>query len=308
PVHVQRFGDDVLHPLTGAEGRVRILEDDLQFPPALPQRTTAKAEQVDAVEPHGAARGFGQTQQHPAGGGFAAAGFAHQRQGFPGGKVEADAIDGLHQHAARGGEMLGQALDGEQRPVVRGLTARNAGGMDAADVAAKPAHARAQQAARAWPAGSNAGSCSRQTSRTSAQRGLNRQPVGMAWAGGTVPSIVRSRCSRVSSDGIERSRPRVYGCWGSANSQRTGACSTTLPAYITTTSSTRSATTPRSWVIRMMAVPSSPCRRRSRSRICAWIVTSRAVVGSSAISSFGSQASAMPMTARCRMPPDNWCG
>ena len=44
------------------------------------------------------------------------------------------------------------------------------------------------------------------------------------------------------------------------------------------------------------------------SRICFWIVTSSAVVGSSAISSFGSHASAMAIMTRWRMPPENWCG
>ena len=47
---------------------------------------------------------------------------------------------------------------------------------------------------------------------------------------------------------------------------------------------------------------------RIRSRIWAWMVTSSAVVGSSAISSSGSQASAMAIITRCRMPPENWCG
>ena len=51
-------------------------------------------------------------------------------------------------------------------------------------------------------------------------------------------------------------------------------------------------------------------RRRSSisSRICFWIVTSSAVVGSSAMSSFGSQASAIAIITRWRMPPENWCG
>ena len=44
------------------------------------------------------------------------------------------------------------------------------------------------------------------------------------------------------------------------------------------------------------------------SRICFWIVTSRAVVGSSAISSLGSHASAIAIITRCRIPPENWCG
>ena len=47
---------------------------------------------------------------------------------------------------------------------------------------------------------------------------------------------------------------------------------------------------------------------RIRSRICAWMVTSSAVVGSSAMSSLGSHESAMAIITRCRMPPESWCG
>ena len=47
---------------------------------------------------------------------------------------------------------------------------------------------------------------------------------------------------------------------------------------------------------------------RSTSRIPAWTVTSSAVVGSSAISTFGSQASAIAIITRWRMPPESWCG
>ena len=45
-----------------------------------------------------------------------------------------------------------------------------------------------------------------------------------------------------------------------------------------------------------------------RSRTCAWIVTSRAVVGSSAMMSFGLQANAMAMIILWRMPPENSWG
>ena len=51
-----------------------------------------------------------------------------------------------------------------------------------------------------------------------------------------------------------------------------------------------------------------PDRLSQGSRIWAWIVTSRAVVGSSAMSSFGSHESAMAIIARWRIPPENWCG
>ena len=61
-------------------------------------------------------------------------------------------------------------------------------------------------------------------------------------------------------------------------------------------------------MIRITAMPNSSDRERISSRICAWMVTSSAVVGSSASSSFGSQASAMAIITRWRMPPENWCG
>ena len=59
-----------------------------------------------------------------------------------------------------------------------------------------------------------------------------------------------------------------------------------------------------------------PDQRRARlahqllhlGRICAWIVTSSAVVGSSATISSGRCSSAMAMATRWRMPPENWCG
>src|SRR5881397_1437802 len=65
---------------------------------------------------------------------------------------------------------------------------------------------------------------------------------------------------------------------------------------------------PRLCVIISMATPSRRERLFISSRICAWMVTSSAVVGSSARTSAGSQASAMAIIMRCRMPPLNWCG
>ena len=55
-------------------------------------------------------------------------------------------------------------------------------------------------------------------------------------------------------------------------------------------------------------MPRERCRSRSSSSTCACTVTSSAVVGSSAISSAGSQASAIAIITRCFMPPDNWNG
>ncbi len=75
-----------------------------------------------------------------------------------------------------------------------------------------------------------------------------------------------------------------------------------------TTRSAISATTPMSWVMRMMAVPVCFCRSLISSRICAWMVQSRAVVGSSAIRILGSHDIAIAIITRWRMPPDSSCG
>jgi hypothetical protein len=58
----------------------------------------------------------------------------------------------------------------------------------------------------------------------------------------------------------------------------------------------------------MIAVPSFSFSSSIKRRICAWIVTSRAVVGSSAISTRGLHDSAMAIITRWRMPPESWCG
>ena len=60
--------------------------------------------------------------------------------------------------------------------------------------------------------------------------------------------------------------------------------------------------------MRMIAACVSSRAARSTSTICAWIVTSRAVVGSSAMRTPGSFAIAIAIIARCRMPPENSCG
>ena len=100
----------------------------------------------------------------------------------------------------------------------------------------------------------------------------------------------------------------MYGCRGRAKRSGVVAASTTKPAYMTLMRLVIPATTPRSCVMRMTAVSSSAVSRWSSSSTWAWIVTSSAVVGSSAMRSLGSSASAMAIMTRCRMPPLNWCG
>ena len=113
------------------------------------------------------------------------------------------------------------------------------------------------------------------------------------------------RVSPVLRSGIAASSAAVYGCSGAANSASAPRSSTTWPAYITATRRAISATTPMLCVTSTSAMPRSFCSPRSRSRIWAWMVTSSAVVGSSAISSFGLQAIAIAIITRWFMPPDN---
>ena len=71
--------------------------------------------------------------------------------------------------------------------------------------------------------------------------------------------------SVVSSEIVERSSSRVYGCAGSANTSRAAPSSTILPAYMTATRSHASATMPRLCVISSSAV-SKFSRRSARMR------------------------------------------
>src|SRR5213594_483865 len=69
-----------------------------------------------------------------------------------------------------------------------------------------------------------------------------------------------------------------------------------------------SAMTLRSWEIKIIERSSSRLSRSRSSRICAWIMTSSAVTGSSAITIRGLHARAIAIITRCRMPPENSCG
>ena len=104
----------------------------------------------------------------------------------------------------------------------------------------------------------------------------------------------------------------MCGCRGFANSSSVLPVSTSFPRSITATRSAKLRTRLRSWVMSRIAIPVPPGRRLSSSwrsssslTIRARTVRSSAVVGSSAISSLGWQASAMAIIARWRCPPES---
>ena len=102
----------------------------------------------------------------------------------------------------------------------------------------------------------SAGSSCGQSEKTYGQRGWNGQPVGTRMRLGGLPAIGWRRSLRgVSSRGIDWRSPHVYGCWGVERIVASGPRSATRPAYMTATSSAVSATTPRSCVINMTAIP-----------------------------------------------------
>ncbi|OLF10730.1 hypothetical protein BLA60_15875 [Actinophytocola xinjiangensis] len=77
---------------------------------------------------------------------------------------------------------------------------------------------------------------------------------------------------------------------------------------MTTRSSATFAITRRSWLTSSNAVPSRSRRPAISASTRAWVVTSSAVVGSSAMISRGSPASAIAIITRWRWPPDSSCG
>ena len=77
------------------------------------------------------------------------------------------------------------------------------------------------------------------------------------------------------------------------------------PSFITRILFASAATTPRSWLTSKTDVCVSSAIRFRRSKICRCTVTSRAVVGSSAINSDGRHANAIASTIRCCCPPES---
>src|SRR6266404_7957342 len=263
----KRFGQRLLDGHARIERAVGILKNDLHRASLRAQRLRIEREQFLSVEPDLARSGFYQSQQQPAGRRLAAARFADQRQCFAASELEADAVDRLDdactapEKALLHRKVLDEIFHAQQRAV---------GALDHSGVAMFSCNG-ARQHADSCPLSRSmsGGSSCRQRSITNGQRGWKRQPVTGARGLGTWPSIAASRSCSMSSLGIEPSSPTVYGCCGSAKSAATVARSTMRPAYITTTSSSRSGTTPRSWVMRMIAVPVSSRSVRIRSSICA---------------------------------------
>ena len=101
---------------------------------------------------------------------------------------------------------------------------------------------------------------------------------------------------------------RVCSCFGEPITSALGPSSTIWPSYITAMRLQVAASTDRSWLIMIRPMSCSATSRESRSRTWAWTMTSRAVVGSSAMISRGEQARAIAIMTRCFCPPESSWG
>ena len=135
---------------------------------------------------------------------------------------------------------------------------------------------------------------------------MNFQPDGgLAGLGISPSSFWAFLLLSGSRGGIAKSSALVYGWLGLSKDFRVGEDSTSVPRDITATRSATWAITPRSWVMKRIAIQNPATRSFIRSSTCAWIVTSSAVVGSSAISNLGLVERAMAIITRCIIPPDS---
>ena len=98
---------------------------------------------------------------------------------------------------------------------------------------------------------------------------------------------------------------RVYAACGRVNTSSVGPVSTTSPLRMTYTRPAKRRTMPRSWVMKTTDIPELARSSSISARISAWMVTSRAVVGSSATRSSGAFAIAMAIITRWRWPPES---
>ena len=107
----------------------------------------------------------------------------------------------------------------------------------------------------------------------------------------------RNAAERSGAVGMAGEKQTRVGMHRRGNYLRYRSASTVWPAYITVTVSQSCATTPKSCVTNSMERSHSAARPRSSFRTCSCVVTSRAVVGSSARTSSAEDASAAAISS-----------
>ena len=167
---------------------------------------------------------------------------------------------------------------------------------------------RWQAARRPGATSFRAGWSVRQTSSAAGQRAREGTPGRQRGGSGGMPEICGSRRRRVAIDGMLAARPRRVRMERHPQQLRDRRLLRNAPGV---QHDRPLAQLPDdTQVVGDEQQGHAPVTHsaRSRSRIWAWTVTSSAVVGSSAMSTDGSQASAIAIITRWRMPPDSSCG
>ena len=293
-VDLERLADRLGDRLARIERRVRVLEDDLHVAAGVAQRRAVPSAVTSAPSSRTApAVGSTRRRTQPGHRRLARSGLAHQpeRLARRGSRSRRRRRPGPRRSSRRSTRAADrEVLAQTPRPTTsaappsvataalgRGSTAyRVRASRRASSSSARHAPDAARSVARRSTATGVLDARRLARARTGRRSG---SPTGHASGVGTCPGITLSGSPGGVVWGIDASSPAEYGWRGRAKIGSSGASSTTWPAYITTTRSQMSATTPRSWVTKTIAIPVSRCSTRSRSRICAWIVTSSAVGG-----------------------------
>src|SRR5581483_5936722 len=226
---VEPLADDPLHAPARIERAVGVLEHRLQRPAEAPPLVAAEARDIASTEEHAAGGRRGEPEQRAPERRLARAGLADDRQDLVPAHVEIDGVKRMQlpaAHASADPEALGDPLGRDQG--LAHLPPLVAATISPAAVLAAGA---AAQHATSWPDETAVRSGRRtHSSRTSGQRGANRQPGGGAARSGTWPAAAASAPRGRDRSGSAASSARVYGCAGASKIRSTGAVSTSWPA------------------------------------------------------------------------------
>ena len=213
------------------------------------------ARHVDTVEAHRALVGLDQPQHEPAGRGLPRAGLADQGERLAPLEREADVVDrgepvgGAPERVALGREPLREALDLERGSHLHAGTTMPR----QLELVGAAGSARSTS-----PRRSSGGTNRRRTGRAAkcGQRGWKRHPAALARRGHVARDVDEAAALTDRRD-RRRADPTCTGGGAARRRLRRSPARPPGPAYITTTRSAISAMTPRSWLMKRMAIPVS---------------------------------------------------
>src|SRR2546423_8452416 len=207
-VDEKAFAHDLPHGHARVQRTVRILEDDLHFPPDLVQLLFVRLEDAPPLEKRLTRRGRDQPQDRARHGGLARTGFTDQAQGFALLDVKADVVDRLD---VRHGGLEQPALDREVLDEVVDLEQGTVGiGRNHGRPVLAPDHSYCQHATRcSAPTAFRAGISLSLRGALTGQRGRKAQPGGRASGFGTLPVITWSPSRFFPRRWIDASNPCV---------------------------------------------------------------------------------------------------